>query len=306
MAIRSGLRCFTLCRPVVSMPEPPSPRPPPAANPGSPTARTPHQDRSVEVTRYLDGALDLEHTVRRTISVDMRFGVARSEHRLGPIGDACEGRDVGVELYATPPRLRDYASAVSKAVALAERPTAPCEGSALVVLCRRGIGVFRRMPLTPTAHRGWWWHDLGPAVLHVVDGRQLSRDGTWGAVRMIADPPPSSPDEDLLAELRRDPKISIEAVIRVAEAIMNETVRPSTHAQYRTAAEIVREEGREQGRKQGLLDGRRASVLTLADARSLALTAAQRRCVVECTDIVTLDRWLVEAAAATSAGDIFR
>ena len=296
------------------MPEPPSPRPPPAANPGSPTARTPHQDRSVEVTRYLDGALDLEHTVRRTISVDMRFGVARSEHRLGPIGDACEGRDVGVELYATPPRLHDYASAVSKAVALAERPTAPCEGSALVVRCRRSIGVFRRMPLVPSAHRGWRWHGLGPAVLHVVDARQLSRDGTWGAVRMIADPPPRSPDEDLLAELRRDPKISIEAVVRVAEAIMNETIRPSTHAQYRTAAEIVREEGREQGRnqgladgrKQGLLDGRRASVLTLADARGLALTPAQRRRVVECADIVTLDRWLVEAAAATSAGDIFR
>ena len=192
MAIRSGLRCFTLCRPVVSMPEPPSPRPPPAANPGSPTARTPHQDRSVEVTRYLDGALDLEHTVRRTISVDMRFGVARSEHRLGPIGDACEGRDVGVELYATPPRLHDYASAVSKAVALAERPTAPCEGSALVVRCRRSIGVFRRMPLVPSAHRGWRWHGLGPAVLHVVDARQLSRDGTWGAVRIIADPPPTS------------------------------------------------------------------------------------------------------------------
>ena len=292
------------------MPEPPSNRPPPAANPSSPTARTPHQDRSVELTRTLGGWLHPEHTVRRTISVDMRFGVARSEHRLGPIGDACEGRDVGVELCATPPRLRDYASAVSKAASLAERSTAPCAGGALVVLCRRGIGVFRRMPLMPTAHRGWWWHDLGPAVLHVVDARQLARDGTWGAVRMIADPPPSSPDEDLLAELQRDPKISIEAVVRVAEAIMNETIRPSTHAQYRTAAEIVRDEGREQGlldgRKLGLLDGRRASVLTLADARGLALTAAQRRCVVECTDIVTLDRWLVEAAAATAAGDIFR
>ena len=192
MTIWRGLRFSAPRRPVVCMPEPPSNRPPPATNPASPTARTPHQDRSVEVTRYLDGALDLEHTVRRTISVDMRFAVGRSEHRLGPIGDACEGRDVGVELYATPPRLRDYASAVSKAVALAERPTAPSEGSALVVLCRRGIGVFRRMPLTPTAHCGWWWYDLGPAVLHLVDARQLSRDGTWGAVRIIAEPPPTS------------------------------------------------------------------------------------------------------------------
>ena len=111
------------------MPEPPSNRPPPASNPGSPTARTPHQDRSVEVTRYLDGALDLEHTVRRTISVDMRFGVARSEHRLGPIGDACEGRDVGVELYATPPRMHDYTNTISKAVALAERRTPPYDGN---------------------------------------------------------------------------------------------------------------------------------------------------------------------------------
>jgi len=214
----------------------------------------------------------------------------------------CEGKLVGVELYATPPRLRDYASALSKAGELAARRASPAKGGALVVLCRGGIGVFRAVPLVPAGHNGWWRLDLGPSVLHVVDASLLDRDGTWGAVRMIADPPPTSDDDDLLAELQRDPRISIQSVARVAEAIMNETIRPSTDAQYRTAAEMMKLEGRRQGRA----EGRAEAVLMLADTRGLALTAEQRRRILGCTDLATLDRWIVEAASATLAGDPFR
>ena len=99
----------------------------------------------------------------------------------------------------------------------------------------------------------------------------LSSDGTWGAVRFIANPPPSSPAQDLFAELQRDPRVSRETIDRIAEAIMNEQLKPTLITQRRRAASIVRSQGRKEGREEGrrVLLGIAAAVLRADELAAL-------------------------------------
>ena len=92
--------------------------------------------------------------------------------------------------------------------------------------------------------------------MHVLDASLLASDGTWGAVRFIADPPSSSPDQDLFAELRRGPRVSTQTINRIAKAIMNEQLKPTLITQRRSAASIVRSLGRREGQKEGREEGR--------------------------------------------------
>jgi hypothetical protein len=67
-------------------------------------------------------------------------------------------------------------------------------------------------------------------------------------------------------------------------------------------AEEIREEGRAQGRVQaGAKD-----ILIVLEARGVNVPDEVRERVTACDDLELLDRWLVRAAIAASAEEIFR
>jgi hypothetical protein len=62
--------------------------------------------------------------------------------------------------------------------------------------------------------------------------------------------------------------------------------------------------GREEGRQEGRQEGRAEAVLTVLDARGVALTADERAQVLACADVSTLDAWLRRAVMAKTAEDV--
>ncbi|WP_326658581.1 hypothetical protein [Streptomyces sp. NBC_00385] len=66
-------------------------------------------------------------------------------------------------------------------------------------------------------------------------------------------------------------------------------------------SEEIRDEGRAQGRAQGQAD----SLLLVLDVRGIALTEAARKKITACTDTQLLHQWLVRAATATTAEEVF-
>lgn len=66
-----------------------------------------------------------------------------------------------------------------------------------------------------------------------------------------------------------------------------------------------RAEGRAEGRVEGHTEGRAASVLAVLNARGMNPAEHQREQIMACTDIPTLDRWIVRAATAASVDAVF-
>jgi hypothetical protein len=64
--------------------------------------------------------------------------------------------------------------------------------------------------------------------------------------------------------------------------------------------------GRDEGRVLGQVESLRESILTIAEARGLALSPAQRQHVARCDEIATLKRWVRRAATARTAHGLFR
>ena len=63
--------------------------------------------------------------------------------------------------------------------------------------------------------------------------------------------------------------------------------------------------GREEGRDEGEATGRATSVLAVAQARGLEVPDEARKHILSCTDIPTLDRWIVRAVKASSIESVF-
>lgn len=61
-----------------------------------------------------------------------------------------------------------------------------------------------------------------------------------------------------------------------------------------------------EGRDEGRLEGLRSSVATFLTARGLSLAPEQRAMVEACSDVPTLERWITQAASATSVEDALR
>jgi hypothetical protein len=61
----------------------------------------------------------------------------------------------------------------------------------------------------------------------------------------------------------------------------------------------------ERVRAQGEASGRADALLALLAARGIAIDEARRGVVLACTELATLDRWIVRAAVATSAAEVF-
>ena len=66
-----------------------------------------------------------------------------------------------------------------------------------------------------------------------------------------------------------------------------------------------REEGREEGRRRGRAEGEARAVLTVLEARGIAVSDSDRAFISACTDVGLLDEWVRRAATATSAADLF-
>lgn len=63
-------------------------------------------------------------------------------------------------------------------------------------------------------------------------------------------------------------------------------------------------QGQSEGRSQGLLRGKAEDVLVVLGAKGIAVSDAIREQIRACTDLDTLQRWLVRAVTATTAEDV--
>ncbi|HLM73282.1 MAG TPA: hypothetical protein VK459_11340, partial [Polyangiaceae bacterium] len=100
------------------------------------------------------------------------------------------------------------------------------------------------------------------------------------------------------------------------EAAMNPDKIPETPAGRKTRLLIEaqgrkrgRIEGEAKGRAKGLAEGevkgKRDAVLALLKARGVALSAEERAVLNACADAAKLDRWIIRAATAASASEVF-
>lgn len=80
---------------------------------------------------------------------------------------------------------------------------------------------------------------------------------------------------------------------------------PTAEAVTMTIAEQLHAEGRAVGKAEGRAVGQADSVLVLLRARGLLVTPGVQRRIESCTEAETLERWLVRAATASAAADIF-
>lgn len=63
--------------------------------------------------------------------------------------------------------------------------------------------------------------------------------------------------------------------------------------------------GRDEGREAGRSEGRAASVIAVLEARGFRVPRSVSEHVLQCSDVVQLDRWIRRAATVTQAADLF-
>ena len=68
-----------------------------------------------------------------------------------------------------------------------------------------------------------------------------------------------------------------------------------------TAGDRLRAEGREEGRQEGLA----RAVLTLLEARGIAVADTTRARIEQCSDLQKLEEWLRRAPTVATADEIF-
>ena len=64
-------------------------------------------------------------------------------------------------------------------------------------------------------------------------------------------------------------------------------------------------EGKAEGKAEGEVAGKIAAILSVLEARGLAISEEQKQRVHACTEIEVLDRWIRRAATASSADELF-
>ena len=68
--------------------------------------------------------------------------------------------------------------------------------------------------------------------------------------------------------------------------------------------DAVREEGKEAGRTEGKAQGKAEAVLSIFEARGIEVSNEDRRRILSCTDLPTLDRWLRRVVTAGSVVEL--
>ena len=101
----------------------------------------------------------------------------------------------------------------------------------------------------------------------------------------------------MLAALQEDPM----DLSKIPERPAVRKLRLVLEGQARAEGKL---EGKVEGKLEGELQGKRGALLTLLDARGLAVSAAQRATVEACTDPAQLDQWVRRAATAGSTSEV--
>jgi predicted transposase YdaD len=148
---------------------------------------------------------------------------------------------------------------------------------------------------------------------------------TWWALRDGRDPKRLLASLErwshLLAALAKAPRgrDALVALLRYLVAVSALPVETLVQAVERAAPEaeelmatveeqlLARGEARgiAKGKVEGRAEGKAQSVLTVLEARGLAVTAAQRAKVLACTDLAQLEGWVRQAATAKAARELF-
>jgi putative YhgA-like transposase len=86
-------------------------------------------------------------------------------------------------------------------------------------------------------------------------------------------------------------------------------VAPAMEQPMATAAEQLIQEGvrrgEAKGKAEGEAKGKAESILAIFEERRLAISAEQRGRILECKDVLELDRWLRKAVTAQSVAELF-
>jgi hypothetical protein len=87
------------------------------------------------------------------------------------------------------------------------------------------------------------------------------------------------------------------------EISMNPDQLPETRAARRFRL-FFEERGKAEGKREGLAEGKRAALLTVLEARGLAVSEEQRAVIAACDDAGALDAWIVRATTAGSTAEV--
>ena len=85
---------------------------------------------------------------------------------------------------------------------------------------------------------------------------------------------------------------------------VNEGVMPQVQRMIEEAAKRRFAEGRAEGRVEGEAKGRAKALLAVFSARGIAVSDELHARILSCTEMATLDRWIVKAVTAESASDV--
>ena len=131
---------------------------------------------------------------------------------------------------------------------------------------------------------------------------------------MPADSPESQPWIDILSEVRYliEPQLEPPPELNAEEnAVMTELRKrwEQEKAELRQQGKLEgklegKAEGKLEGKLEGEAKGKAAAILAVLHARGFAVSERTHTQVLGCTDVSTLDRWLVRAATAASETDI--
>ena len=108
---------------------------------------------------------------------------------------------------------------------------------------------------------------------------------------------------DLPAVYRDALELANKATFTQEELDAYEKVRDEIQ-QVLKIAEARWAEGRAEGKVEGKAEGKAEAILAILIARGVAVDAASRARIAECSDTATLDKWLVRAITASTAADV--
>jgi hypothetical protein len=238
--------------------------------------------------------------------------------KLGALGELARGR-VLFELFRNPPSARELKSCVLKAIDLeaqelraARRAKQPLSSVRGPMLCM----IVPSLSLTFASHAG---------AAAMVGGRSglYTLAPIWHAVLVVVNELPED-DSTLWLRLLGHGKVQAQAVEQLWEISEQEPLRDATlellvawqqslpppgheseeERELRMSLERVYERWerkvKAQGRREGKAEGKAEAVLAVLEGRALAITAAQRKQMLGCTDAAQLDAWLRAAGTTPS------
>jgi hypothetical protein len=120
-----------------------------------------------------------------------------------------------------------------------------------------------------------------------------------GAVQQLLETSAQEPLRDATLKLLEEWRQSLPAVGQLSEDV--EELAMNLGQSFTSWENETLARGKSEGRVEGKAAGKAEAVLDVLDGRGLAVTAAQRRQVLACTDLAQLDAWVRAAGTTPSA-----